>query len=84
MEIDESLLEPLALDGFDVPLVRLHSGPPPSSEVRLGANEYRYDRSYPVTGYGANLPRYLKEQMASGKQPLVIERVDRLYIYLTR
>jgi hypothetical protein len=83
MEIDESLLDPLPLDGFEVARVRLHGGGPPYSEVRLGGDEYRYDRSYPVKGYGANLPRYLREQMASGKKPLVIERVDRFYLYLT-
>jgi hypothetical protein len=83
MEIDESLLEPLPLDGFEVARVRLHAGGPPFSEVRLGAEKYRYDRSYPVKGHGANLPRYLREQMASGKKPLVIERVDRFYVYLT-
>lgn len=83
MEINESQLDPLPLDGLEVPRLRLHAGPPPASAIKFGAHEYHYDRSYPIKGHGANLPRYLREQMNAGKKPLVVERVDRFYVYLT-
>jgi hypothetical protein len=81
LELDESLLEPLALDGLEVPRIRVY-GAPPYSQAKLGEREYRYERSFPVKGHGAKLPNFIREQMATGKTPLVLEREDRFYIYL--
>ena len=82
-ELDESQLDPLPLDGLLVPRVRLTTGEPvPHSQVRLGGQEYRYERSYPVKGHSASLPRYVREQLAAGKKPLVIERPERYLVYL--
>ena len=82
LELDESLLEPLALDGMEVPRIRLH-GPPPYTQARLGEREYRYERSFPVKGHGAKLPDFIREQLEAGKTPLVLERESRFYVYLT-
>lgn len=79
--LDESTLEPLPLDGLEVPCIRLF-GPPPYTEAKLGKQEYRYERSYPVQGHSANLPNFIREQIAAGKSPLLIEREDRFYVYL--
>jgi hypothetical protein len=81
LELDESELEPLALDGLEVARIRV-GGPPPYSAVKLGGQEYQYERSFPVKGYGATLPRALREHLAAGKTPLLLERPDRFYLYL--
>jgi hypothetical protein len=36
-----------------------------------------------VKGHGANLPDFLRDRMAAGKKPLLIERTDRFYVYLS-
>jgi hypothetical protein len=81
LELDESLLEPLPLDGMEVPRIRVH-GPPPFTQAKLGEQEYRYERSFPVKGHGAKLPDFIREQLAAGKKPLVLERELRFYVYL--
>lgn len=81
LELDEAELEPLPLDGMDVPRIRV-GGPPPYWAVRLGGQEYRYERSFPVKGHGASLPDFLREHMAAGRKPLLVERLDRFYVYL--
>jgi hypothetical protein len=81
LELDEGDLEPLALEGMEVPRIRLH-GPPPYTQARLGGREYRYERSFPVKGHGANLPDFIRAQLDAGKTPLVIERETRFYVYL--
>jgi hypothetical protein len=81
LELDESQLELLPLDGLEVPRIRLH-GSAPFTLARLGEQEYQYERSFPVKGHGAKLPNFIREQMAAGKTPLVIERDTRFYIYL--
>jgi hypothetical protein len=81
LELDETLLETLPLDGMELPRIRLH-GPPPFSQARLGDREYRYERSFPVKGHGANLPNFIREQLEAGKTPLLLEREDRFYVYL--
>jgi hypothetical protein len=82
LELDDLELEPLPLDGMEVPRVHVY-GPPPFTQARLGEQEYRYERSFPVKGHGANLPNFIREQMDAGKKPLVLERENRFYIYLS-
>ena len=74
-------MEAFPADGFFVPLIRMTSGPLPSAAIKVGDREYRYARSYPIKGYSAVMPGYLKEQAAAGKKPLLVERPDRLYVY---
>jgi hypothetical protein len=81
LELDELELEPLPLDGLEVPRIHFH-GPPPFTQAKLGDREYQYERSFPVKGHGANLPNFIREQMAAGKTPLILERENRFYIYL--
>lgn len=82
LELDELELEPLPLDGMEVPRIRVH-GPPPYTQAKLGEREYRYERSFPVKGHGAELPNFIREQLDAGKTPLVLERENRFYIYLS-
>ncbi len=80
-EFDDADLEPFAADGLTLPLLRLNEIDLPETHIAVGGQEYQYDRSYPVTGYGAILPKYVAEQVAAGKKPLVVERIDRYYLY---
>jgi len=82
LELDDSRLEPLPLDGMEVPRILLHEGGPPHSQVRFNGREYRYSRSFPIKGHGASLPRFIREQLDAGKTPLVLERTERFYVYL--
>ena len=80
MEFDDALLEPFPADGLTVPLLKL-TDRLPAVEIKVGEVEYRYDRSYPIKGHSALMPRYLQEQVGAGKKPLIVERPDRFYVY---
>ena len=70
------------MDGLLVPTIRLTLDDlPPHSEIAVGQQSYKYDRSYPIKGHSAVLPRYLREQMGAGKQPLLVERPSRILVY---
>jgi hypothetical protein len=81
LELEETLLEPLPISGLVVPVIRMTLDGLPDVDLSVGGHAYHYDRSYPIKGFSAVLPRYLTEQMAAGKKPLLIERPDRLYVY---
>jgi hypothetical protein len=81
LELEDTLLEPFPMDGLVVPVIRMTTDALPEVNLLVGDQAYRYDRSYPIKGYSAVLPRYLSEQVATGKKPLLIERPDRLYVY---
>lgn len=80
-EFDDTDLEAFAADGLTLPLLRLNDIDLPSTLIRVGEQEYQYDRSYPVKGYGAVMPAYVAEQVSAGRKPLVVERFDRYYLY---
>jgi hypothetical protein len=82
LELDEDLIEAFPLDGLQAPLIKLSLEPePPDSQILVGDRAYQYDRSYPIKGYSAVMPGYLREQMSAGKRPLIIERATRYYVY---
>jgi hypothetical protein len=80
-EFPDTELEPFAVDGLTLPLLRLNDIDLPATLIKVGEREYRYDRSYPFKGYGAIMPKYVAEQTAQGREPLVVERMDRYYLY---
>ena len=80
-EFDDVELEPFAADGLTLPLLRLNDIDLPSTIIKVSGQEYQYDRSYPFKGYGAVMPKYVAEQIAAGKKPLIVERLDRYYLY---
>jgi hypothetical protein len=82
-EFEEDQLEPLPLDGLDIPRIRLTLGEPtPYYQVKVGEQAYEYAKSYPIKGHSATLPKYIREQMSAGRKPLLIERPTRFLIYL--
>jgi len=82
LEFDEEILESFAADGVNVPLIKLRDELP-TSDIVIGGETFHYDRSYPIKGHSAVLPGYVREQIAAGKRPLLIERPDRFYVYLS-
>ena len=82
MEFELENIDYFEIDGMMIPEIRQTTGEPaPKVEIRVGELPYRYDRSVPIKGHSAHLPKYLREQMAAGKNVLLIERPDRLYVY---
>jgi hypothetical protein len=81
-QYDDSLLEPLQVEAITVPVLRIASGPEvPATELQVGDQTYRYEKSFPSRGYAAVLPRFLNEQLAADRKPLLVERVKRYYVY---
>ena len=80
-EYDDADLEPFVADGLTLPLLRLNDIDLPETIIKVGGQEYEYERSYPFKGYGAVMPKYLEEQIAAGRKPLIVERINRYYVY---
>ena len=78
---DVGQLEELALGGMFVPLIRMYTESLPDINIQVGDQPYLYDRSCPIKGHSAILPGQIRQALAEGKQPLLIERPDRFYIY---
>ncbi len=82
MELSEPRIEVYSIEGVYVPVVKQTTERmPPKIEITVEGKTYHYDRSYPIKGHSALLPPYLRQQMAAGKDPLLIERPDRFYVY---
>ena len=82
-EFSEDQLEPLAVDGLEIPRIRLTLGEPtPYHQVKVGDQAYQYEKSYPIKGHSATLPKYVREALGAGRKPLLIERPTRYLIYL--
>jgi hypothetical protein len=83
VELSDSRMEVYSIGGVWVPVVKqtTETGPP-KIHVIIEGQGYNYDRSYPVKGHSALMPPYLREQLNAGKQPLLIERPERFYVYI--
>jgi len=82
VELSDARMEIYSIEGVYVPVVKQTTElTPPKVEITVEGQTYKYDRSYPIKGHSAMLPPYLREQMAAGKSPLLIERPDRFYVY---
>ncbi len=62
------------LDMYDAPMV--------PTRLKLGEREFVWDSSVLVKGRGALMPGKIRELREAGKEPLVVERGDRYYIYV--
>jgi hypothetical protein len=82
LELTAAEIEPYPMDGLVVESIKLNDPDPPLIELKVGEQGYRYLRSYPIKGHSAVLPAFLREQLAEGKKPLLIERPDRFYVYV--
>jgi hypothetical protein len=83
IEFDEDQLELLPVDGMYLPRIRLTLGEDvPYFQVKVGGQAYQYEKSYPIKGHSATLPKWAREAMAAGRKPLIIERPTRFLVYL--
>lgn len=81
-EVHPQALETLAVNGMELPYVEFGRAEPAVKLVYEG-EDYWYVRTLPLKGYGAVLPRYVKELEAEGKKYLLARFYDRIYIYAT-
>ena len=82
LEVDPSQLGSLELDEMWVPYVDLYDLDFMPTHVQLGKDEYAFSCSFLVKGHGALMPPKIRELRAAGKQPLVVERGDRYYVFV--
>lgn len=71
-------------DGLVVARVRMTTYGLPEVEITVGDQQYEYQRSFPIKGQSATVPKAVRELLAENKTPLVLERPDRFYIYVAR
>ena len=83
MEINAAQLGTLELDGIWVPYVDMYDAGFIHRRVTLGRDEYGFESSMIVKGHGAVLPGRIRDLKAEGKKPLIIEREDRYYLYVS-
>lgn len=83
MELDPKDLGTLDLQGAWVPYVDLHDSAFLPTRINVGADEYAYSSSMIISGHGAVLPQRIKDLRAAGKKPIILERDDRYYVFVT-
>lgn len=84
LDVDPAALGTLDLsDSMWVAYADLHDAAFMPTRIRLGSEEYAYNSSIIILGHGAVLPRRIRDLRAAGKKPLIVEREDRYYIFVT-
>ena len=83
LELDPSQLGTLELDGTWVPCLDLNGAAFVPTRVTLAAKEYAFSQSFNIKGHGAVMPQAVQALRDQGKQPLVIERNQRYYVFVT-
>ena len=84
MEVDPSELGTLDIEAdVWVPYLDMNEAPMVPTRLKLGEREYVWNSSTPVKGWGAMMPGKIREVRESGKQPLVVERGERYYIFVS-
>lgn len=83
MEIDPADLGTLELDSQWVPYIDLAGAEFIPTRLTIANEEYAFDGSHPVFGHGAVLPGRVRELRSAGKKPVVVERKDRYYVFVT-
>jgi hypothetical protein len=83
MEVDASALGTLDIEAdVWVPYLDMHDADIVPTRLKLGEHEYVWDSSMQVKGWGAVMPGKIRELREGGKEPLVVERGERYYIYV--
>ncbi len=83
LEIDPAQLGTLELDGFWVPYIDLNDRDFVPARIEIVADEYAFNRSFNIFGHGAMMPQAIRELRAEGKKPVVVQRGERYYVYVT-
>jgi len=82
-ELDASELGTLELNGNWLPYLDLTGDGFLPTHVLMAGSEYAYRQSFTIRGHGATMPLALAEVRQEGKRPLVVEREDRYYLFVT-
>ena len=83
MEIDYSDLGTLDLDGMWVPFIDLVDAGFLPTRLTVSGAQYDWESSILVKGHGAVLPGKVRALRASGKKPLIVERDDRYFVFVS-
>jgi hypothetical protein len=83
LEIPPERLGTLELDGLWAPYIDLVDLDFLPTRVTIGNDEYAFESSIIIFGHGAVLPAKVRDLRASGRKPVIIEREDRYYVYVT-
>jgi len=81
-EVNPDSIETLAAGGYELPYVE-YGQMEPAIKLVCEGEEFWYSRSLPLKGYGAVLPRYIRELQAEGHKPLLARYGTRIFIYAT-
>lgn len=81
-EVHPESVETLATGGIELPYVE-YGDLEPAVKLVLDGEDYWYYRTYPLKGYGAVLPRVIRELTAEGHRPLLARYGTRIYVYAT-
>jgi hypothetical protein len=83
MEIDPGAVGTLDIEAdVWVPYLDLYDAAMVPTRLKLGTRDYVWNSSMPAKGWGAMMPDKIRELRAAGREPLVVERGDRYYIYV--
>jgi len=84
LEIDPIQLGTLEIDhDVWVPYIDLFDAEFVPTRIKVANDEYAFQRSAPTLGYGAFLPAEIREAKGRGKKPIIVERGERYYLFLT-
>jgi hypothetical protein len=80
--VRKDALDVLYVEDLELPLIEItHIEPPPRS-LSLAGKEYVFERSVPVKGFSAIMPKVAREIMAQGKELLIGRWGERYYVYV--
>jgi len=83
LEVDPQDLGTLDIEAdVWVPYLDMYDASMVPARLKLGEREYVWDSSMLVKGWGALMPEKIRELRDAGKEPLVVERGERYYIYV--
>ena len=83
MDLDPSQLGTLELDGMWVPYIDLYAERFMPARIAVGKDEYAFNSSQIIRGHSATLPAKIRELRAGGKKPMIAERANRYYVFVT-
>ena len=83
MDIEASQLGTLDLDGQWVPYLDLYDLDFIPTRLKVVKDEYDFAASFLINGHGATMPQRIRELRGAGKKPIVVERGDRYYVFVS-
>jgi hypothetical protein len=83
LQLDAKDLGTLELNGSWLPYMDLTGEGFLPTHVTMADREYAFSKSFIIRGHSAVMPQAIQELRAAGKQPLIIQRDDRYYVFVT-